>query len=55
LAKKALKDLMIEMKKPNYKPPKVYGDKLLKAVLREFRRWVKIQLASINFDAQLNN
>jgi len=29
-----LKKLKIDMKKTGYKPPKVYGDKLLKALLR---------------------
>jgi hypothetical protein len=37
MAVQALEDLeklKIDMKRPGFKPPKVYGDKLLKALLR---------------------
>ena len=41
LANYLLEDMLRMRTKANYKPEKVYGDALYKALLRQLRRWVR--------------
>ena len=49
-----LEELQRKMASLNYKPEKVYGDALYKALLRQLRRWVRNLLDPVLLNAKPN-
>ena len=49
-----LEELLRMRTNPNYKPEKVYGDALYKALLRQLRRWVRNLLDPVLLNAKPN-
>jgi len=49
-----LQELQRKIVSLNYKPEKVYGDALYKALLRQFRRWVRNLLDPVLLNAKPN-
>jgi hypothetical protein len=49
-----LKEMLRKRMSRNYKPEKVYGDALYKALLRQLRRWVRNLLDPVLLNAKPN-